>query len=121
MDDLKTLAEIWNEADRKPVEVSCHDSESRYITLVGINHHKAFDSNCFHYPANERSWKLHKPKKLVAHYKAIVQHNCSKHPIVTGTIYPTLEDAECDYQGSRYKILRLATELPPIMLEVNDE
>jgi hypothetical protein len=115
MDDLKTLEEIWAEADRKPVKVSCHDSKFGYITLVGINHHKAFDSNCFHYPANERIWKLHKEKKTVEHWPAIMKL-CEKFHI-TNNLYRNIQDANKHEMGL---CIRLATELPPIMLEVEE-
>lgn len=63
--------------------------------------------------------KLGKP--VVAHYQAIAKPRLSKYPILTDTLYTTVEEAEADYGGTSYTIVRLATELEPIMLEVDSE
>jgi hypothetical protein len=69
MDDLKTLAEIWESAGRKPVNVL----DTRYDVvnlLVGVYSDAAViiqDDIISRTDCTLRAWKLHKERKIVEH------------------------------------------------------
>ena len=120
MDDLKTLAEIWENADRKPVKVI--DDTGNIWWLVGIFEYKALirslDTESLHTASVDccdRAWKLHKEKKFIEHWPAVYR-NRSKY-FLSGSLYRHVEDAK---KSLAPEVIRLATELPPIMLEVDE-
>jgi hypothetical protein len=116
MDNLKTLAEIWEYADRKPIFVTHKDNMFPKL-MVGIQgNHAWFNGHNTEYN-NVREWKLHKEKKLVEHWPAIYEAEKGYY-YISNDIFPTEIMAK---EVLRKRFIRLATELPPIMLEVDDE
>ena len=63
------------------------------------------------------TWKLHKEKKLVPHWPAIYEAEKGYH-YISNDIFPTEIMAK---EVLRKTFIRLATELPPIMIEVDHE
>lgn len=125
MSDLKTLAEIWEEADRKPVKVftdSDPDRNNRFncFTLIGFFNGFGYmpDGNSMQ---DSRVWKLHKEKKIVEHWSAVFRD-------ANGDFQISYKLFMCEEAAVKHvdkihecKFIRLATELPPIMLEAGDE
>ena len=111
-DKLKTLAEIWEAAGRKPVKVV--NSHGYLCILIGIWEKWAWlledadkrstGQSC----CDVKEWKLHKPepKKL---WPAIVQEGGKEYNL-TWKMYGSLEEArnDCD-DCSGFKVIRLAT------------
>ena len=132
MDDLKTLAEIWESAERKPIDVLniwiTEKTKSQVpYRLVGVDNDKAFcrfqDSQITEHDAFASTWKLHKEKKLVKYWPALMLDNSYRPPrlMIEPYLYKSNEEAEKHFKNSHATFIRLATELPPIMLETEDE
>ena len=71
MDDFKTLAEIWTEADRKPVKVideGIVEKHRQPCWLVGMRGNHCYITVFSNTPltcnSDEKRWKLHKEKKI---------------------------------------------------------
>ena len=100
-EDLKTLAEIWESADRKPVKVM---EELETCILVGICGHKAFVVSDICIPsygtrnADRKLWKLYtEPKEPKRLWPAIVRMPRDQNPYyITNTLYESIEDAKKD-------------------------
>jgi hypothetical protein len=95
MDNLKTLAEIWTEADRKPIDVLHLWKESQEIPyrLVGVDGKKALaifgdDSQITALNCHNRAWTLHKEKKLVKYWPAIYEAEKGYY-YISNDIFPT--------------------------------
>jgi hypothetical protein len=109
---LKTLAEIWQEADRRPVDVI--DGADEKYRLCGVDAFNAFLTSisaqgviCLR-SASACQWKIYtEPKKPKRLWPAIVKME-GKYPYYfTSTLYESIDDAQrelvCD------EVIRLAT------------
>lgn len=86
--------------DGKPVETNDGGSDWWPVLSPHFNFHR------YNYRV--------KPPALRPHWPAIIQYGASSYSI-TDRLYPAFEEADRD-TGPGFKVIRLATEYPPVML-----
>ena len=114
MTDLKTLAEIWESADRKPVKVvGAGDEEHAPWQIIGILGNVAWlsckedDIDC-QYEANRKDWKLYtEPKQPKRLWPAIIKHKTNVIAI-SAALFDSIESAQIFYEFVGSDVVRLA-------------
>lgn len=122
MTKLKTLRELWEQNGCKPFVAISNSGERFHCTgiapsdfAVGWDSHSFVNVNVGH-SADALLWSLHKPEpKLVPHWPAITTTASEDGRALTTTLYVSEHHFERSYVGDR-EFIRLATELPPILL-----
>ena len=119
MIEWKTLQDLWLENGEKPIDVEIEFPTFNLYHVAAITPKGKFVSWLMSggevtlLPKDLRC-KLHKPEPvLVAHYQAVcMMHDGQRY--ITQNVFRSVEEAK----SKNVNALRLATELPPIMLEV---
>lgn len=65
--------------------------------------------------------RYYKPEpELVEHWPAVIKNKYTKGSPKPGALFRSEEDADTYYHGTDFGLVKLATEYPPIMLEIKE-
>lgn len=120
---MKTLKELWSEAGEKPFDAVSKLGEKFHCVGISPNGRAigwAPDGDPNWFAGEYDEWRVDKPApELVPHWMPIceaVVPGCPTKTYLSAQLFSSVEDAKKD-DLPYHKVVRLATELRPIMLE----
>lgn len=132
MTEYKTLKELWRQAGEKPFDACLADDNVFHkdnifhvVTLSpdgrdAVGWSAGTYNGCIIHSADSGRYRLAPPKnRLVPHWPAIRKFKGGEGAFfLTDDIYSSTELAAEAWKDAGYPFVRLATELTPIMLEI---